>query len=472
MKRTTLYAILGAAAIAAVAGVFLLRECSAAQPEEETRSAIVERGTMRVAVSASGSVEPQARVSLEFEGTDRVAEVNVEMGDAVEEGDVLAWLDTRQLELQVQQAQASLKLAEVQLTELQAGPQPEDVEAAEANLEAAQAQVSAAAANRDDVEAGPTDAQIAAAEANLASAKLQHKVALDTYLRIQTMEKWETEQEQTQYELHIAENALAAAQAELDDLLAGADADEVRSAQANVEAAAAQADAAQARLDLLLAGATAEQIADAAAQVAQAEAALELAELALKHATLHAPFDGIVAEVNVEAGEMAPAGMPAITLLDASKFHVTVSVDEIDVGRLAKGQAAQVMLDALPDVVIDGTVERIASVADFEGGVVYYEVTIALAPTKAPARADMTASATIEVEELTDVLMIPTWVVRVDRTTGQTYVHRQVGDDVERVDVELGVRYEGAVEVLGGLSEGDEIIWVRESNGFGFGGQE
>jgi multidrug efflux pump subunit AcrA (membrane-fusion protein) len=166
---------------------------------------------------------------------------------------------------------------------------------------------------------------------------------------------------------------------------------------------------------------------------------------------------------------MASAGLPAVTLLDASKFRITVGVDEMDVGRLAEGQVAQVTLDAFPDIAITGTVERIAPVATFEGGVVYYDVLIGLASTDAPIRADMTANATIVVEELTDVLKIPTWVVRVDRSTGQTYVHRQVGGDVERVDVTVGARHEGVAQVLDGLSEGDEVVWVQDSTPFGFG---
>jgi len=71
--------------------------------------------------------------------------------------------------------------------------------------------------------------------------------------------------------------------------------------------------------------------------------------------------------------------------------------------------------------------------------------------------------------------VIPTWVVRVDRSTGQTYVNRQVGAvsgaaaQIERVDVELGVRHEGVALVLDGLSEGDVVVWVQESTIFDFG---
>jgi HlyD family secretion protein len=473
MKRTTLYVILGAILIAAVVSVVVWRARVAAQPEEETRSAVAERGTMLVAVSASGSVEPHARVGLTFELPGRVAEVAVKVGDAVEAGDVLARLETDRLALQVQQSQAALASVEAQLAQLRAGPRLQEVETAEANLRAAQAQVSGAAAGRDQLEAEAGGADIAAAEAEVASARLQQKVAQDAYDRI---DKRDTEKkEQANYNLYAANEALAAAQARLDQVLVGADPDQIRAARANVWAAAAQRDAAQAQLDLLLAGATDAQIAAAEAQVAQAQATLEGAQLSLEQATLRAPFDGVVAEVNVAVGEIAATGLPAITLIDAPRFRVVVRVDEIDVGRLAEGRTAEVTLDALPGAQITGTVERIAPAATIESGVVYYDVVIGLAPTDVPVRADMTANATILVEELTDVLKVPTWVVRVDRDTGQTYVNRRVADgdqgDVERVDVQLGVRHGGFAQVLDGLAEGDEVVWIPGSTPFDFGGQ-
>jgi HlyD family secretion protein len=459
MKRKTLYVILGVIIVAVAVSAVVWRSRQVEQPEETARSAIVERGTMLVAISASGSIEPKARVNLAFESPGRVAEVTVEVGDSVEAGDVLARLDTRQLELQVEQARAALALAEAQLAQLQAGPRQEDVERAEASLRAAQAQVSAAAANRDQLADGPSDAQIAAAEAQVAAAMVQREVAQDKY---DAIKKDGTERENANYELYVAKEAEKAAQAALDELLAGANADELRAAQANVLATTAQRDAAQAQLDLLLAGPTEEDLADVEAQVEQARIALELAELSLRRATLYAPFDGVVSAVNVTAGEMTPTAWPPIVLLDTSSFHITVSVDEMDVARLSEGQAVQVALDAFPDATMAGAVESIAPIATLDGGVVSYDVVIGLDPTDVPIRADMTANATILVEELADVLRLPTWVVRVDQDTGQTYVHRQVGDDVERVDVKLGTRYEGVAQVLDGLSEGDKAVWVVE----------
>ncbi len=459
MKRRAVYIILGLLVVAAVGGVFVWQSQSKGDEPEISRSTTVERGDLSVAVSASGKIKPEQRVNLAFEVPNRVAEVLVEVADEVKAGDLLARLDTRSLELQVEQSKAALSAAQAQLAQVKAGPRPGEVEQAEANLRAAEAGLNAAAANRDQVKGGPTEAQIAAAEAQVAAANTERELAQDAY---DDIKEDGTQKEQANYDLYTAKKKLTAAQAELDRLLAGADTEELRAANADVWAASAQRDAAQAQLDLVLAGPTEEDIADAEAQVAQAQAALELAELSLERATLEAPFDGVVSEVNIKAGEMAPTGRPAIVLLDPQSFHITISVDEMDVAQLSEGQSAEVVPDALPDTIITGAVESIAPIATLEGGVVAYDVVIALAPTEAPIRTDMTANTTIWVKELTDVLKIPTWVVRVDRDTGQTYVHRRAGQQIERVDVELGVRYEGAVQVLDGLSEGDELVWLDQ----------
>ena len=470
MKRKVLYAILGVVlVVAAAVGLMAWRSRSTAMAEEDIRSTVVKRGTMLVAVSASGSVEPLERVGLAFEVPGLVVEIPVEVGGVVASGDVLARLDGDPLMVQVQESEAALASAEAQLDRLQAGPQPEEIAAAEADVRAAQARLSGAAASLDQLEGAASDAQIAAAEAELASAELQQKTAQIAYDQIDKKDK--DRKERANYDLYAANEALAAAQARLDEVLAGADADQVRAARANVAAAAAQRDAAQAQLDLLLAGSTEEQIAAAEARVAQARAALEAAEFSLDQATLRAPFDGVVAAISATAGERAAAGLPAITLIDDSQFRVRVSVDELDVGRLTEGQTAQVEFDALRDVEIGGTIERISPAATIDGGVVNYEVVIGLGATDAPIRDDMTANTTIVVEELVDVLMIPTWVVRVDGSTGQTYVHRRAGDEFERVDVRLGVRHEGFAQVLDGLSEGDEVVRLPESTPFEFGGR-
>jgi len=441
----------------------------ARSPQQDVRSTTVSRGTMQVTVSVSGHLEPRSSVDLTFESPGEVAEVAVDVGERVSAGEPLARLDTRQLAVQVHQAEAALEMIEAQLAQAKAGPRPQEVASAEANLRAAEAQVNRAAADLAQVTRGASEAQIAAAEAQVAAAELQYRVTLIAHDRVMQQTEDSTRREQARNDLYAAEKALAAAQAQLDELLAGADAESIQAMRANLAAAQAQRDAAQAQLDLLKAGATPKQIEELEGQVAQAQASLAMAELALERATLRAPFDGIVAAIYITPGEMTPVGLPAITLLDDSAFRLVAQADEMDVGQLIPGQSTQVTMEAFPDVTLTGRLEHIAPAATMEGGVVYYELTIVLDPTDLPLRADMTANATILVDELEDVLLLPTWVVRVDHDTGQTYVNQRVDGQVVRTDITVGVRHDGSVQILSGLSEGEEVIWVNES-GFGFGG--
>lgn len=457
MKRVILYVVVGVVLVAAVAGVVIWRARRTAQPETASPSVVVERGDMLVAVSSSGNVAPQERVDLTFDAPGRVSQVAVEVGDTVQAGEVLAQLDTTDLEFAVQQAEINLQSAQLRLKKLQEPPDEADVEVARAAVSDAAAAYQAAQSNltltehsvsvgnevraarsaRDETYRRYQDMMARLGEDN-SFTEMAHDAYLDALGQYnRAVENSEMQMTNAKNQVTSASHALQQAQDNLDKLLNGADEDDIKAAQLDVDAA---------------------------------ELNLEKARSDLEKATLLAPFDGIVAAVNVTAHEMAPAGLPAITLLDTSDFRVTVSADEMDVGQLAEGQTAEVTLDALPDVTITGTVDYIAPAATLEGGVVYYEVTIDLSPTAVPIRTDMTANATIVVDELDDVLTIPTWVVRVDDATGQTYVNRKVGSEVERVDVELGVRYEGIAQVLNGLSEGDELVRV-ESSSFGFGGR-
>ena len=96
-------------------------------------------------------------------------------------------------------------------------------------------------------------------------------------------------------------------------------------------------------------------------------------------------------------------------------------------------------------------------------GAVTYEMTIHLDEIDESLRTGMTASAIIRVGEVADVLLIPTWLVRTDWDTGQAFVMQRRGDEFLRVDLQLGVRGNGVVQVLDGLEEGDEAILIQES---------
>lgn len=500
MSRKTVYVLVGIIVVVAAAGALFWRSLEQSrQATEDLRSAVVERGDMLVIVSASGRVRPAESTDLSFATPGRVAQVLVDIGDSVQAGDVVARLDTERLGLELQLAQASLAAAEAQLERLKVGVEPGEIKAASANLRAAEAQVSAAAAERDQLTKAAGEAQIAAVEAEVASALTAQKKASDFHQR--TMQCWTFQaskgesvtlpggeviiapediereicpllgmpEEQARYRLEAADRALDAARARLEAVESGSSENQVRAAQSNVVSAAARRDAAQAQLDLLLEGPTDDDIKSAEGQVAQVRALVKQAELGLEQAVLKAPFAATVAAVDITVGAQVSSGFPGVRLVDASRFHVNVVVDEMDVGRLAEGQTARLTFDALPGTNVEGPVERIGVTASPGAGVVAYDVRILIPSIDAPIRADMTANATIIVEELSEVLKMPTWAVRVDRETGHYYVLRRSPSGLERVNVRLGVRHDGEVQVLEGLHAGDQIVRVPESSPFDFG---
>ncbi|MCP3962201.1 MAG: HlyD family efflux transporter periplasmic adaptor subunit, partial [bacterium] len=257
-----------------------------------------------------------------------------------------------------------------------APPLPEEIAAQEANLAASQGQVSAMAANRDQIVAGPSEAEIQAAEVQIATSEMDYRTALRSYDSIDEDDK--DKKEQARYDLWAAEVALEAARTQLDVLLAGADAAEVRAAQADVASVAAQRDAAQAQLDLILAGAADEQIQAAEASVVQAQVALDQARLRLAQATLTAPTRGTVTALNVRVGEMANPGQTLLVLSDLAALEVDVNLDETDVVWVSLGQDARVGVDAFPGVEMSGEVTYIAPKAESASGVVLYPLTVRL----------------------------------------------------------------------------------------------
>jgi multidrug efflux pump subunit AcrA (membrane-fusion protein) len=213
-------------------------------------------------------------------------------------------------------------------------------------------------------------------------------------------------------------DAVEAAQEDLDDAVAnlaaaqrGPDADRLALAQANQALAAANLADAQQLLAEVADGpdpdrvALAEarlttadaRVAAAAAALPAAEAALAAAQAALENAELRAPFAGTLADFDLEVGQQVAPGQPVATLADFSIWWIeTDNLTETDVVRLRPGQAVTVVLDALPDHPLQGTVTDIDTVSAEKQGDVTYTVRIALTDTDPLMRWGMTAAVTFE----------------------------------------------------------------------------
>ena len=196
--------------------------------------------------------------------------------------------------------------------------------------------------------------------------------------------------------------AVAVAQADLDLVKAGSRAEDVRAAQAQLGSLIAAEKNAQVELDrqkalvdkgalpgatldalvAQLAGATGarqaqeerlralrkgarpEEIDRAAARVAQATEALALDDKRLEKRALIAPADGIVQDVYLQAGELAGAGLPVVSLVDTRAPYADVFVPVPDAPRVTIGDAASLKVEGL-DAEAHGTVELIYPDAEF-----------------------------------------------------------------------------------------------------------
>ncbi len=357
---------------------------------------------------AEAAIEPARWSALGFKAAGVVSEVLVDEGDRVAAGDLLVRLDPTHAQLAVRQSEVALQAAEAQLALLEAGARAQQVAVAEAQLEAAEARQAQAAAQHDQLRAGAKRAEIAAAEARVAAARAEQRRAEESHDK--TMECFTVKnpytgeerevcpalglpEEQTRYALETATESLAAANARLRELQARPNRNELRAAAAGVQAAAAERQVTQAQLDLARAGPIEEEIAVAQAQVARARAALEVAQAAVAHTEVRAPFAGTVAMISVKVGNVVVPGQVACTVATVGQRQArTKDLSELDVAGIEPGQSVRVTVDSLPEREFEGVVQKVALQADDHRGEAVFAVTVKLVDVgDAPLRWGMTA---------------------------------------------------------------------------------
>jgi HlyD family secretion protein len=462
LRKLLPWIVLVAVAGAAAGGYWVYQQRTA-EAERLTalaalRTETVARADIVARVSATGSVLPEQQTHLVFLTPGTVAEVLVETGDVVEAGQVLARLDNTQQRLALQQARDALTVAELNRDKLLAGPAEEDVAVARANLRSANAAAG-------DLQAGAGDEEVAIAQIRYDSAQDDYKKLNDQYNALVQFRQ--------DYPMFAPpQDAVDTLKANLEQAYYAAEVARLQLAQSRqggsrgqLSVAYAEILQARAALSQTLALPTDLQRQQADLAVEQARSQVERAELQLDHTELHAPFGGVIAAVAVRAGEPAAPSVSAVTLLDASHFHLDVSVDEVDVAQLAVNQPVTVLLEALPDLRLGGRVDRLAPTAATANGVVNYTVRLVLETTEAPLRAGMSATAEIVVAEAHDVVAVPNWAIRRDRRTGQAFASLQQGEALVEVPITTGLRGETYTEVLSGVEPGAVVAISTQREG-------
>jgi len=444
--------------------------CSPQGDGEEIQQLVeVVRGDLTVSVSGSGNIEASRDARLSFGSGGRIDGIYVEEGDEVNQGEVLARLDTDDLELAKIKAQVDLTQAQLALTRAQLAQKTDEYnlkntldtqDALELALFNAQIDVREAEHHLDETQDIYTwpEIQVAKDEAEDAEAFLQY--VLDNDLPEAT--------------LIYAQARLDAAEAKLDTMIRTYDTEEVAIARLQLEAAKMAEAQAQKNLNELTEEITIKELEVAAAKesVAQARQSVELAQASLKEAqrqldeaTITAPIDGVITEVRAEEGDIIPepvmTSQSVIYLIDPSSMELIVEVDEIDIPMVTLGQEAIIEVDALPHTELVGNVAAIFPMPIEVSGVVVYRVKILLdVPENSGIKVGMSADADIILAKRSNVLLVPDRAIEEDEA-GRTIVKVMVGEEMEERPVVIGISDGFDTEITSGLSEGEMVLETR-----------
>ncbi|MBN1400095.1 MAG: efflux RND transporter periplasmic adaptor subunit, partial [Anaerolineae bacterium] len=236
-----------------------------------------------------------------------------------------------------------------------------------------------------------------------------------------------------------------------------------------IVAAEAQIAQSESTLERLRARPEPEDIALARAQVAQARVNVQVAQQRLDDVELRAPIAGRLTRWDLHLGDVVSPASPVGTLVDTSRYHVSVSIDETDIGQIAVGQEAEIRVDAFPDVPLVGQVRDISLIGNNGQGIVAYDVRVDLEPTDLAIRPLMTVGVDIIVERKSEVLLVSNRAIRRDQEG--KYVEVLIDNVPERVPITTGLTDGSNTEVLEGLELGQEVIVGRPREGiFGMGG--
>lgn len=425
----------------------------------------VERSRLISTIKADGKVRSQQDVVLTWEISGEIDQVNVEVGDQISRGDLLAKLDQKSLPSYVILAQVDLIEAQQALDDLlnsqtQNAQAKKSVEEAEQSLEdnltstmtQAQALVAVAEAEQtlesaerrlgilitppNNLSVEQVKSNILLTEQSIADleediAELELRLERGDFHPFENASFYKTLYANMKTQLAQLQDRILERQERYDELLAPPDALDVAIAEAEVAAAQANLDEAQREWERVKDGLPASDVAvleatlsDAqrewervkdgptADDIAAAEARVTAADAILNSTSMTAPLDGVVTQVDSKPGDQVSPGSFAFRIDDFSHLYVDLQVSEIEINKVEVGQKVIVTFDAVLAKEYPGEVVDVSPVGEVVDGVVTFEVTVKLSDLDAAIRPGMTSSVEIEVGRLENVLLVPNKALR------------------------------------------------------------
>lgn len=423
-------------------------EATAQQPPTPTvefgtpvEVAEVETGDITLIYAYNGNLQAKEEINLLPRLAGKIDAVLVEEGDKIEAGDPLATIDQDTYLIQLRQAQAALKTAELNLAKMRLGSRPEEIAVAQAGVEVARAALDDVATIDDD-ERTTAAAQLARTEAAL-------RIAQSEYDKI----AWAGD-------VGTKPQALALEQATIgyEDALADYN---LRTTPSDSQLAPLVVQLAQAELNLILKTQPFREIDFAIAQtgVEQAQTAVDLVNLQLEDTTIEAPFGGVIVDLPITEGSAVGPQSP-VAFIVSEEVEVAIEIEESRLNQIFEGQSVSLQLSAYPDQTFPATVTSIDPVA--EANTRTFTIKITPVDEQGLLKSGMYADVSVLADERTDTVVVPrdALVQQGDQTV--VYVIQQ-GVALQRV-VETGLSDGQKIEILAGLEAGETVVISGQPN--------
>lgn len=324
------------------------------------------------AVIAEGHLVPDADLTLSFTVRGKVAEILVEEGEDVREGDVLVRLADRE------QAEAALAAAQLELATAQQAydefVRAEGLGRSEAWRAYMDAQVARASAEKkwEALNLDNIDDDIEDAQADVKDRLEDLKDAQEEFDKYADLDKDNSKRKKAEDDLEDAQEDYNQAVRDLE-----AEIRKRNTVRAALDQALANEAEAKHQYEISLDGPNAEQLALLEARLNNAKAQVASAENNLANYELKAPFNGEVMDINVSVNEVVGPETWAVIVADTGQWYIETSdLTELEVVDVAVGQKASILADAQPEVEMHGVVEEISRSFKSQGGDILYTVRI------------------------------------------------------------------------------------------------
>ncbi|MCC8139650.1 MAG: efflux RND transporter periplasmic adaptor subunit [Lachnospiraceae bacterium] len=441
-KHRKLLIVLGV--ILVIAAVLGIRQYMRYQARQTMLTQMTQVETVQVtkqnlieSISVTGTIASADARDVSTTASDvEVLEVNYEVGDYVNEGDIIVVLDTTDLELKLTEAQNSQTLS--------AYNENKSIESAQENYDDAvndgtddyqkaldnveDAKEALAEADEDLSKAAKT---LKSREEDLAEAQASGDASA-----ISTAQSAYTAAHQEYLQLKEVDDAAMDAYEDAEEALADAE----KQNEKNISNAADSLE--QAQMEQTYSNDSSDQtIQNYKDQIADC--------------TVTAPISGVITAMNVSEGDTyTTAGSTLFSIADDEYFIVEASVDEYDISSIEKGQTAAVIVEALGEDELPATVSFVSpTVSSASMGSSTYSIEIALDDVNTELRISMTAKVSIVLEAAYDVLTVPYDCITTDEDGNSWVTIDQNGEEVT-VQVETGMEGDYYTEISGdGIDE-------------------